>query len=68
MIPVVVGESFNWTMSVIGLLVTGELYIHFKNKTVQDTKMEELIRALNKNVSVNRSERDGTGSRVFVWK
>jgi len=46
-IPVVVGtNSFQWQMTVVGLLIAGDLYIHFKNKDVEDLKMLELCKAL----------------------
>lgn len=37
-------------MTVVGLLVAGELYIHFKNKEVELSKMLELVRALKNNI------------------
>ena len=49
-IPVVVGSSFDWMMTVVGLLIAGEIYIHFSNKDVQETKMTELLRAIKKSV------------------
>lgn len=46
-VPLVVGDgSFDWTMSVVGMLIAGELYIHFKDKTVENVKINELISAL----------------------
>jgi len=33
-------------MSVVGLLIAGELYIHFKNKDVEKLKMTELARVI----------------------
>lgn len=46
-VPLVVGDgSFEWTMSVVGMLIAGELYIHFKDKSVQNTKFNELLTAL----------------------
>ena len=46
-VPLVVGDSsFDWTMSVIGMLIAGELYIHFKDKSVEETKLNELLLAL----------------------
>lgn len=46
-LPIVVGtNSFQWKMTVVGLLIAGDLYIHFKNKEVEETKMTELCRAL----------------------
>lgn len=49
-IPVVVGSSFDWMMTVVGLLIAGEIYIHFSNKDVQETKMTELLKAIKKSV------------------
>ena len=49
-IPVVVGSSFDWMMTVVGLLIAGEIYIHFSNKDVQDDKMTELLKAIKKSV------------------
>ena len=50
-IPVVVGSgSFEWMMTVVGLLIAGEVYIHFSNRDVQDSKMTELLRAVKKSV------------------
>ena len=46
-VPLVVGDgSFEWTVSVVGMLIAGELYIHFKDKSVVNAKMEELFRSL----------------------
>lgn len=51
MIPIVVGSgSFEWMMTVVGLLIAGEIYIHFQSKEVQHAKMSELLRALKKSV------------------
>lgn len=50
-IPVVVGSgSFEWMMTVVGLLIAGEVYIHFSNRDVQDSKMTDLLRAVKKSV------------------
>ena len=50
-IPIVVGSgSFDWMMTVVGLLIAGEIYIHFSNKDVQDVKMAELLKAVKKSV------------------
>ena len=49
-IPVVVGSSFDWMMTVVGLLIAGEIYIHFSNKDVQEIKMTELLKAIKKSV------------------
>ena len=46
-IPLVVGDgSFEWTVSVVGMLIAGELYIHFKDKNIENAKNEELLRSL----------------------
>ena len=46
-IPLVVGDgSFDWTMSIVGNLVSSELYIHFKDKSVEQAKFTELNQAL----------------------
>ena len=46
-VPLVVGDgSFEWTMSVVGMLIAGELYIHFKDKDVEDMKYHELLTTL----------------------
>jgi len=46
-IPIVVGSgSFEWQLTVVGLLVAGDLYIHFKNKEVEESKMTELTVAI----------------------
>ena len=46
-VPIVVGtESFQWKMTVVGLLIAGDLYIHFKNRQVEEAKMTELCRTL----------------------
>ena len=33
-------------MTVVGLLLAGELYIHFKDKEVQQVKLSELMNAV----------------------
>ena len=33
-----------------GMLIAGELYIHFKDKTVQDTKSEEMFQTLIRHI------------------
>lgn len=46
-VPLVVGDgSFEWTMSVVGMLIAGELYIHFRDKSVEEMKFNELLNAL----------------------
>lgn len=42
--------SFDWMMTVVGLLIAGEIYIHFSNKDVQNAKMTELLKAVKKSV------------------
>ena len=37
-------------MTVVGLLIAGEIYIHFKSKEVQQAKMSELLTAIKKSV------------------
>ena len=64
-IPVVVGKSFDWMMSVVGLLIAGELYIHFKDKDIQDMKMTELLNAVKKNVP--GAIEDQVDSSELVW-
>jgi len=50
-IPIVVGSgSFKWTMTVVGLLIAGEIYIHFQSKEVEHAKMSELLSAIKKSV------------------
>nr|XP_039270005.1 uncharacterized protein LOC120344759 [Styela clava] len=50
-IPLVVGTgSFQWKMTVVGLLIAGELYIHFKDKSVEGFKMNELFRSIKKHI------------------
>lgn len=50
-IPVVVGSgSFEWMMTVVGLLIAGEIYIHFQSKEVEHAKMSELLSAIKKSV------------------
>ena len=50
-IPIVVGNGFDWTRTVIGLLIAGELYIHFKDETVYSQKLQELERSMKKSLS-----------------
>ncbi|XP_031566879.1 uncharacterized protein LOC116301857 [Actinia tenebrosa] len=63
-IPVVIGESFEWMMSVVGLLIAGELYIHFKDKTVQEMKMQELLKAVGKSVPTGADTTDAAVTSV----
>ncbi|XP_078489481.1 uncharacterized protein LOC100182474 [Ciona intestinalis] len=50
-IPLVVGSgSFEWQMTVVGLLIAGELYIHFQNKEVESYKMTELARSIKSKI------------------
>ena len=47
-IPLVVGHSSSaWSTSVVGMLIAGKLFIHFKEKEMQDEKKAELLSALN---------------------
>eukprot|EP00795_Rhopilema_esculentum_P010665 gene10665-19415_t len=46
-VPLVVGDgSFDWTLSVVGMLIAGELYIHLKDRTVENDKLTELLQAM----------------------
>ena len=50
-VPLVVGDgSFEWTSSVVGMLIAGELYIHYKNKSFEAAKNEELFRSLRNHI------------------
>ena len=43
-IPVVVGDgSFTWMTSLVGMLIAGELFIHFRGKEVEMDKNIELL-------------------------
>eukprot|EP00795_Rhopilema_esculentum_P009780 gene9780-18320_t len=45
--PLVVGDgSFDWTLSVVGMLIAEELYIHLKDRTVENEKLTELLQAM----------------------
>lgn len=37
-------------MTVVGLLIAGEIYIHFQSKEVEHAKMSELLSAIKKSV------------------
>ena len=50
-IPVVVGHGFDWTRTVVGLLIAGELYIHFKDDLVFKQKLEDLKMSAQKCLS-----------------
>ena len=50
-IPIVVGNGFDWTKTVIGLLIAGELYIHFKDESVYTKKLEELESSMRKTLN-----------------
>ena len=53
-------------MTVVGLLIAGEVYIHFSNRDVQDSKMTELLRAVKKSVpEVKFSEELGSVQGMF---
>ena len=47
-IPVVVGNDFEWTKTVVGLLIAGELYIHFRDEAVYEAKLRELQGSMNR--------------------
>ena len=58
-IPIVVGSDFEWTKSVTGLLIAGELYIHFRDESVYEPKLQELIGSINR--VLNPSKKMGRG-------
>ena len=47
-IPTVVGNDFGWTKTVVGLLIAGELYIHFRDESVFSDKFQELSTSVNR--------------------
>ena len=50
-IPLVVAQgSFNWVASVVGMLIAGELFIHFRSKDVEADKNAELLTNLCKHI------------------
>lgn len=52
-------------MTVVGLLIAGELYIHFKNKEVEEFKMTELARSIKNflpDVQIKDVRHPATGS------
>ena len=77
-IPLIVGDgSSEWTVSVVGMLIAGERYIHFKDKSVQNAKMKELLRSLvthlpdinidsDTNIEIQDSSMEGGPPDVFV--
>ena len=53
-------------MTVVGLLIAGEIYIHFSNKDVQDAKMSELLKAVQKSVpQVHVPDQMGSAQSMF---
>ena len=53
-IPLVVGEgSFKWNASVIGMLIAGELFIHFKCKEIEADKNAEMLANIRKHIPVD---------------
>ena len=53
-------------MTVVGLLIAGEIYIHFSNKDVQDAKMSELLKAVQKSVpQVKVPDQMGSAQSMF---
>ena len=63
-IPLVVGDgSFNWTASVVGLLIAGELFIHFRDKEILEAKNAELLSTV-RNYIPSEGETDAPGNDV----
>ena len=61
-VPLVVGDgSFDWTVSVVGMLIAGELYIHFKDKNVENTKYTELLSTLKSHFETVTDVTDSPG-------
>ncbi|XP_047126629.1 uncharacterized protein LOC124807920 [Hydra vulgaris] len=55
-VPLVVGDgSFSWVMSVIGMLIAGELFIHFREKATQNEKCNELLTTLSNLIKANKN-------------
>lgn len=51
-IPLVVGDgSFNWTTSVVGMLIAGELFIHYSGKGMERAKNAETLSSIKKLLS-----------------
>lgn len=49
----------------VGLLIAGELYIHFKDKTVQGFKMNELLRSIKRyipEIQLDKTNLSATGN------
>ncbi|XP_065668500.1 uncharacterized protein LOC136088541 isoform X3 [Hydra vulgaris] len=46
-IPLVIGHSLAWSTSVVGMLIAGKLFIHFKDKENEAQKINELLIAVN---------------------
>ena len=55
-------------MTVVGLLIAGELYIHFKDRSVQGFKMNELLRAIKRRIpalELKKAQYQATGDATF---
>ena len=60
--------SFQWQLTVVGLLIAGELYINFKNKEVERQKMTELARAVKNfipNLKITGAQFPATGDATL---
>lgn len=66
-VPVVVGDgSFEWQSSVVGMLIAGELFIHFKDKSVEQVKLGELSRTLSTHLDKNDDILSSTANQSLL--
>ncbi|XP_075244459.1 uncharacterized protein LOC142338555 [Convolutriloba macropyga] len=61
-IPVVVGQDFDWTRTVVGLLIAGELYIHFKDESTYKQKIQELKFSSQKSLKASETQTETTNN------
>ena len=40
----------------LGMLIAGELYIHFKDESVKDQKFQEMLKSLSSHVPLKKEE------------
>ena len=61
-IPLVVGDgSFEWMETVIGMLIAGELFIHFSGLDVETDKLRELSSNLKKLINIEEGSNTSDG-------
>uniref|UniRef100_A0A7M5UQ35 C2H2-type domain-containing protein n=1 Tax=Clytia hemisphaerica TaxID=252671 RepID=A0A7M5UQ35_9CNID len=63
-VPIVFGEGREWQLSVVGMLISGELYIEIKEKCDREAKIQSMLTSISSHLDLSKVSNNGDGNTV----